>query len=94
MVRRTFFLALLVAGLLIPAWGARLAAADSSPEWITFTPVCTVRYVTPNGEWYVRTGVTSVDLRYQSEKGIWDQIRFPGEQRTIPVTLVQTPPCP
>ena len=93
-MRRVFFVSVVIAGLLTVAGQDQRAWADLPPEWVTFTPVCTVRYVAPNGEWHVRTDVTSVDLRYQSEKGIWDQIRFPGEQRTIPVKLVQTLPCP
>lgn len=91
-MRRIFFLALLV-GFLIPVWGVRPAAADS-PQWITLTPVCVVRYFTPDGEFHVRTDVGSVEIRYQWEKGTWDQVRFPGEQRTIPVMMVQIPPCP
>jgi len=91
MVRKAFFLALLVAGLLIPAWGARLAAADSPPEWITFTPVCEVQYVTPDGTYHIITDVGQLDARYQEEKGFWDQIRL--DKRVIPVLLVQIQGC-
>ena len=87
-----FFAAVILVGLLTAAsWQVQRAWADSPPSWTTFTPVCEVRYVTPDGEYHVITDVSQVDARYQSEKGIWDQIRF--DKRVIPVLLVQIQSC-
>jgi len=92
---RFFFATLAVAGLLaVSSLGARPAVAASPPQWVTFTPVCTVRWITPDGEFHAQKDVGSVEVRFQWDKGVWDQIRLPGDQRTIPVTLVQISPCP
>ena len=92
-MRNLIVTVLLTIGVLTALGQAQQVTAATQPEWTTFTPVCEVRYVTPDGEFHARTDVTSVDMRHQWEKGAWDQIRFPDESRVIPVTLVQTPPC-
>jgi len=90
-VRRIFFVAAVIAGLLTATGQAKRAWADSPPEWITFTPVCEVRYVTPDGTYHVITDVGQLGARYQYEKGFWDQIRL--DKRVIPVRLVQIEGC-
>ena len=82
----------IAASATLPALALAPKAAEAqAPQWFTQTNVC-VRWVEPNGETHQRFAQV-VESRFHKDRD--DLIRFPEENKVIPVKQVQFPDsCP